>query len=448
MQGTSWFQCVGCGASLDPDDAAPFRCPGADTGGAHVLARVLDVEQTEFRRRDSQNPFLRYRDLFHTYALARRCGLDDDGYAEMVDTLDRRVEVVDGRGFRITPTLEVDPPGGGTLWVKSEIDNVAGSHKARHLMGVMIHLQVIARLGLPGAPDPSTPLAIASCGNAALAAAVVARAADRTLEVFVPTWADRDIVSRLEDLGATVHACARDEGNRGDPCVTAFRTTVRRGAVPFSCQGPDNGLAIEGAKTIAWELLDALGSATLDRIMVQVGGGALASAVWSGLGEFAALGLLARPPRFHPVQAVGCAPFARAHERARRHLAEGATVDEVLAAAAASPSEYMWPWESEPASAATGILDDETYDWLVVLAGTLESGGTPVVVSEDLVGAAPALAEELTGLRPDPTGAAGFAGLLALRGGPDGGRGTAADVGPDPDLGHSAVLFTGGSPRH
>lgn len=440
----SWFRCAGCGTSLDPDDAAPFRCPRAGTGGAHVLTRVFDVEQAEFHRHDSRNPFLRYRDLFHTYGMARRGGLDDNAYVEIVSTLDRHVEEVDGRGFRITPTVRVDPGVVGELWVKSEIDNVAGSHKARHLMGVMIHLQVVERLGVPGAPDPLAPLAIASCGNAALAAAVIARAASRSLEVFVPTWADRDIVSRLEDLGATVHACARDRGVPGDPCVAAFRSIVRRGAVPFSCQGPDNGLAVEGAKTIVWELLDALGPVTLDRIMVQVGGGALASAVWSGLDEFATLGQLTRRPRLHPVQTAGCAPFARAYERARLHLAAGAAVDEVLAAAAAAPSEYMWPWESEPSSTATGILDDETYDWLVLLAGTLESGGAPVVVSEDLIGTTPALAEELTGLHPDPTGAAGLAGLVALLGG----FGSRPDTEPDPDLERSAVLFTGGSPRH
>ena len=41
------------------------------------------------------------------------------------------------------------------------------------------------------------PLAIASCGNAALAAAVVARAADRRLRVFIPPDADPAVVARL-----------------------------------------------------------------------------------------------------------------------------------------------------------------------------------------------------------------------------------------------------------
>ena len=61
------------------------------------------------------------------------------------------------------------------MWVKDETGNVSGSHKGRHLMGVLIQLAVIERLGL-ARPGRRRDLAIASCGNAALAAAVVAGA--------------------------------------------------------------------------------------------------------------------------------------------------------------------------------------------------------------------------------------------------------------------------------
>ncbi|MGZ8832863.1 MAG: hypothetical protein ACXW19_06680 [Thermoanaerobaculia bacterium] len=46
-------------------------------------------------------------------------------------------------------------------------------------------------------------------------------------------------------------------------------------------------------------------------------------------------------------------------------------------------SEFMWPWETPPASVATGILDDETYDWATVTRGMINSDGFPIVVSED-----------------------------------------------------------------
>ena len=92
----------------------------------------------------------------------------------------------------------------------------------------------------------------------------------------------------------------------------------------------------------------------------------------------------------------------------------------------------MWPWETEPHSVATGILDDETYDWLAIVRGTLASGGAPVVVDESTLIEANDLARATTGIDVDPTGTAGLAGLLELR--------RHGLVAPDETV---AVLFTG-----
>ena len=74
----------------------------------------------------------------------------------------------------------------------------------------------------------------------------------------------------------------------------------------------------------------------------------------------------------------------------------------------------MWPWEEEPRSIAHGILDDETYDWLAVVRGMLETGGSPVVVDEPTLEEANELAREATGIDVDHTGSSGLAGLLHL----------------------------------
>jgi threonine synthase len=92
----------------------------------------------------------------------------------------------------------------------------------------------------------------------------------------------------------------------------------------------------------------------------------------------------------------------------------------------------MWPWGPEPHSVATGILDDETYDWLAVVRGMLASGGGPVLVSETGLREANRLAQETTGIDVDPTGSAGLAGLLRLR-----------RLGAVRDDETCAVLFTG-----
>ena len=349
---------------------------------------------------------------------------------------------VDGHGFRSTPfgraavlSERLGFARDGGVWVKDETGNVSGSHKARHLFGLLVHLEVVERLGRAD-PGHRPHLAIASCGNAALAAAVVAAAGHRELEVFVPVDADPVVVERLKDLDARVTVCPREPELPGDPTYHRLRRALAEGALPFTCQGNENGLAIESGFTLGYEMAEALsGGPPLDHLVIQVGGGALASACIQALGEAARLGSLGRVPRYQTVQTMGARPLQRAFDRVGARLPAGAGLPEVRAAlsyAAAHRSEFMWPWEEEPRSIAHGILDDETYDWLAVVEGMLVSGGGTVVVSEDLLARANALAVDATHIDVDPTGSSGLAGLLVLR-----------DQGAIGDHERVGLLFTG-----
>jgi threonine dehydratase len=297
------------------------------------------------------------------------------------------------------------------VWVKDETANVAGSHKARHLASILLYLLATeSTLG-----RRRERLAIASCGNAALAAATLAAAVDWPLTVFVPTWMDDGFGRELDRLGVDVVRCARrDDDPPGDPTLHRFRAAVADGAIPFTVQGPENALCLDGGRTLGWEIGEQLladdGAAAQQgqppaardpqptRAFVQVGGGALATCV--------GLGLRRTHPhlRIDPVQAAGCAPFARAMHRV------GATASP--ADLAARWGEVMEPWPN-PQSIADGILDDETYDWLGVATAMLGARpGTPIVVPEPLF--APAVEHcRAAGFDPSPTGAAGVAGVLA-----------------------------------
>jgi threonine synthase len=440
----SVLACRGCGWVAPDSEPSPFRCPRAGDGGDHVLHRVLDYDAVRFPgalESDTEGtPFVRYRSLLHAHHLAVAGGLGDEAFVALVRELDAKVSAVGGRGFTETPFAPEPRLGeaiglGGALFVKDETGNVAGSHKARHLFGVLLHLEVIERLGL--ASRSSRPLAIASCGNAALAAAVVAAAGARELEVFVPTDADPAVLTRLVDLGAHVSAIARAAGETGDPTYRALLDAVEDGAIPFTCQGNLNGLAIEGGETLGYEIVSSLAGSdlTLDHVVVQVGGGALASAVAAALSEARALGALERLPRFHTVQTEAASPLKRAHDRVRDVAAGYRGPDPVhfaLHKAAHHRADFMWPWETAPHSIAGGILDDETYDWLAVVEAMLMTGGESVVVSESELEKANALALETTEVRVDPTGSAGLAGLSKLR-----------DLGVVAPGEHAAVLFTG-----
>jgi threonine synthase len=485
---TGW-RCTGCGRVVPAGVPVPMRCPAAVAGDDvdHVLVRTLAARRLDLADGGEAEPFVRYRRLFHAWHVARAIGWGDADYVRLVERIDGAIAAVDGHGFRETPlgafagldaALELTP---GQVLVKDETGNVAGSHKARHLMGTVLELEVNQSLARAtagaGDPDGSRPpsavlrptrLAISSCGNAALAAAVVARAWGRDLEVFIPADADPAIVARLRALDARVTVAARDPAVPGDPTYRLLAAAIADGAIPFTCQGNENGFAIEGGTTLGDELVSQLAAAgrSLDHLVVQVGGGALAASCMQALREAVAVGTLERMPRVHTVQTRGAWPLARAWDLVALQMLgrplddrpspprSGAIADElahralshegaaVLDALPRHRSTWMWPWETTPHSVAHGILDDETYDWYAVVRGMVESGGQPVVVDEPTLATANRLARRTTGIDVDHTGSAGLAGLLDLR--------RRGEIAPDDTV---AVLFTGvrrspaGAPR-
>jgi threonine synthase len=425
--------CAGCGAVPLRSEPYPFRCPNAGHGDDidHVLRRQLDRARLVFPESTDPNPFVRYRTLLYAYDVAHTGGLTDDDFRALVRALDQRVAEVDGHGFSVTPFHRSDGlsdalglSAAGGVWVKDETGNVSGSHKARHLFGVLIQLEVAERLGLSN-PKRRPELAIASCGNAALAAAVVAAAGGWRLRVFVPVDAGPVVLERLERLGARLEICPRD-GLPGDPSYRRLLRSLDEGLVPFTCQGNLNGLAVEGGQTLGWEIVSS--GVALDRVVVQVGGGALASACFHALGEGIGLGALAAMPRIDTVQTEGAWPLRRAFEA----VGTRGEVETALRFASHHRSAFMWPWETEPRSVAHGILDDETYDWLAVVEGMRATGGHPLVVDEETLVEANALAQETTGIAVDHTGSAGLAGLMAMH--------AAGEIEDDERI---ALLFTG-----
>jgi threonine dehydratase len=410
-----------CGAAVDIATPFPWRCPNSTMDDRrHVLAIVNDEPSAdgvgfvghEIPTRpgwDAEaNTFISHDGDLAWSAFADAHGIDEEGRRAIVTELDDAVRRVSGVGFVPTPFGRSDAlsdalgfADGGGVWVKDETGGVGGSQKARHLVTILLHLVAAERLGyLTERP----PLAIASCGNAALAAATLAAAASWPIDVYVPTWMSDGFGAELDRLEAHVHRCERRSGDpAGDPAMLRFREAVAAGSIPFTVQGPENALALDGGRTIGWEIGHQLGAAgvdRLDRVFVQVGGGAFAACLGAGLGDVVG-GI-----RFDAVQAAGCAPLRRAWDRAGDELDVGPRH------IAARWAELMTPWE-HPQSLADGILDDETYDWLGVIdAIGVPGGDAPLVVAEADIVAAHQLARA-AGFDVSPTGSAGLAGLLA-----------------------------------
>jgi threonine synthase len=409
------------------------------------------------------------------------------GYEQILERVSGNLLRHEGRAFDVTPLtaapdLAAAIGRSGSLWVKDETGNVTGSHKGRHLMGTLLYLEALKTI------DPTrgrSALAIYSCGNAALAAAAVARAGGYELHAFVPADVDPLVAGLLAARGAVVEKIPRSATGAGDPCYLAFQAAVtEKGWLPFACAGNDNWSNIEGGSTLGWELVLQMAerSETFEHVVIQVGGGALARAVAQALEEAHRLGLLARLPRIHACQPEGGFPFVRAYllalaEIARRsgqsfdlHYDRSAdpveqlqralefsrtrsdqiqeiagyacrgfdspVVQSVLTRMAGEAGRFMWPWDGPaPHSLAHGILDDMTYDWFYLVRAVLRTGGRAEILAEGTIARGYDLARRHTGIRVCPTGAAGLAGLIQL-----------TDTGVI-DSGDSAALFFTGFDR-
>jgi threonine synthase len=149
-----------------------------------------------------------------------------------------------------------------------------------------------------------------------------------------------------------------------------------------------NPLLVEGKKTAAFEIAEALGWAAPDVVVTPVGDGCTLAAIGKGFSELARLGRTQRLPRLVGVQSRGVQPLVR------RFRGEP-------------------PAEPEP-SRAFSIAVRRPRNALRLLAEIAASGGTLLAVPDDAMArAADALARE-AGIVAELTSAAALAGLLEL----------------------------------
>ncbi len=444
MKAAVTLSCPNCGfTSPVSNGQLLFACPGSKKGGQHILQKKLNHPVPIH---GETNPYLRFREFFFSYHAAKYLDVD---YNQTVLEIDSRFKKLFGKGLSVTPLTKYQPSSrlSGSLWVKDETDQLTGSHKIRHVVGSLIY-QAIHKNTIK-----DKKLSIYSCGNAALAAAAAAKAGGRAIEVFLPDHVHPLIEKSLASLGASTVICPRRAGETGDPSYNAFKTSLTRGSLPFSCSGPDNWSNIEGGQTLFLEITSQLQSRNMpDNVFIQVGGGALASSGIQSLKEMLFCGQIDRLPRIFAIQTESCFPLARAYFAIYRQIAQQfnhriclrstspsdilqytqehvdeitavtseiavvfdhSTVQAILTNSLKQPS-LAKPWPSIPRSIAHGILDDVTYDWYAVIRGLLETGGWPVLVSETDLKEANQFARHLTGLPVDHTGSSGLAGLLKL----------------------------------
>ncbi len=278
------------------------------------------------------------------------------------------------------------------LWFKLEACNPTGSFKDR---GMVVAVAKALEAG-------ARAILCASTGNTSASAAAYAAQAGITCFVLVP--GGKVAAGKMAQALAYGARIIEIDGNFDDALRAARALTERH---PVALVNSVNPHRIEGQKTAAYEICDALGDAP-DALAIPVGNAGNISAYWKGFRECAERGLAARHPRMLGFQAAGAAP-----------LVSGQPVP-------------------NPQTIATAIRIGNPASWATAIAARDESGGLIDDVTDDDILEAYRLLARREGLFVEPASAASVAGLLKLAraGRLNGGRAVAVLTGhglKDPD---------------
>ncbi|MFC1429872.1 threonine synthase [Streptacidiphilus sp. N1-3] len=269
-------------------------------------------------------------------------------------------------GTPLVPAQLLSERTGCDVYLKVEGANPTGSFKDRGMT------MAISRAAEEGAQA----VICASTGNTSASAAAYAVRAGMVCAVLVPQGK-----IALGKMGqALIHGAKilQVDGNFDD-CLTLARDLSDK--YPVALVNSVNPVRIEGQKTAAFEIVDALGDAP-DIHVLPVGNAGNITAYWKGYQEYANDKLATHTPRMWGFQASGSAP-----------IVNGAPV-------------------LEPKTIATAIRIGNPASWDYAIAARDESNGLIDKVTDRQILAAYRLLASQEGVFVEPASAASVAGLL------------------------------------
>ncbi len=309
-----------------------------------------------------------------------------------------RATAFEGRGvWRYRPLLPVDRAvtlgEGGTglhpcerlgrelgiprLFVKNEGENPTGSFKDR---GMTVGIALARSAG-------ARAVACASTGNTSASMAAYAARAGLAALVLLP--AGKVALGKLSQAIAHGARIAQVEGNFDDAMRLVVELSSKERSVYLL--NSLNPYRLEGQKTLAFEVCEALGDAP-DALVLPVGNAGNISAIWKGFNEWKAIGRARNLPRMIGAQAERSAPLV-AHLRDRT-----------------KPCRV-----ENPETIATAIRIGAPVNWRKAVAAVLDSGGEAGTVTDDEILAAQRHLARAEGIFVEPASAAPIAWLLRNR---------------------------------
>ena len=254
------------------------------------------------------------------------------------------------------------------IYLKFEGTNPTGSFKDRGMtVAVSKALEQGLQVGI-----------CASTGNTSASAAAYCAVAGIRCAIVVPMG--KIAAGKLSQALAHGAIVCAIQGSFDDALRIVRELTEQLPVALLNSLNPDR---LEGQKTCAFEICDALGDAP-DVHILPVGNAGNITAHWKGYCEYQRAGRIQRLPIVIGVQAEGAAPLVR-----------GEPV-------------------SNPETIATAIRIGNPARWQDALKVRDESGGIFIAVSDDEIVTAYRLLAQREGLFVEPASAASVAGLLRL----------------------------------
>ena len=255
---------------------------------------------------------------------------------------------------------------GNQVWLKVEAGNPTGSFKDR---GMTMAISKAAEEG-------AKAVVCASTGNTSASAAAYATKAGMTSAVLVPEG--KIAMGKLAQAVAHGARILQVDGNF-DQCLDLARGLAEN--YPIALVNSVNPFRLQGQKTGAFEVIDALGFAP-DIHALPVGNAGNISAYWMGYKEYEVGGKANSRPAMWGFQAEGAAPLVRGH---------------------------VVP---NPETIATAIRIGNPASWDLAVDAIKSSGGLIDMVTDDEILSAYRILSSREGVFVEPSSAAGVAGLI------------------------------------
>jgi threonine synthase len=294
-----------------------------------------------------------------------------NAYRDRLPVTDRTPVVTLNEGN--TPLLDaprLSEQVGARVLLKIEGANPTGSFKDR---GMTVAISKAAEEG-------AKVVVCASTGNTSASAAAYAARAGIRAYVVVPQG--KIALGKLSQ--AVMHGARviQIEGNF-DQALTLVRDVKERYPTRLALVNSVNPDRIQGQKTAAFEICDALGRAP-DYHLLPVGNAGNITAYWRGYREYADAGVVGTKPRMMGFEAAGAAPLVHGHV------------------------------VTDPRTIATAIRIGNPASWDGAIGARDESGGAIEAVDDEDILAAYRLLARTEGVFAEPASAISLAGALRM----------------------------------